>query len=55
MCAHRLPAVPLNRAVVVFQHPGMIEQLPHSQTPLGVHLQVTHMNCNSSQTISARY
>lgn len=44
---YRLPAVPLHRAVVVFHHPGMVQQLSNSQTPLWVHLQDTHRNCNS--------
>lgn len=48
VCVYRLPAVPLNGAVVVFQYPGMIEQLLNGKTPLGVHLQVTHMNYKSS-------
>lgn len=51
VCVYRLPAVPLNRAVVVFQYPGMIEQLLNSKTPLGVHLQVTYVNYKSSNHI----
>lgn len=39
--AYRPPAVPLHRAVVVFHHPGMIQQLSNSKTSLGVHLQDT--------------
>lgn len=50
VCPYRLPAVPLHRAVVVFHHPGMVQQLSDSQTPLWVHLQDTYRNYNSTCT-----
>ena len=48
VCVYRLPAEPLHRAVVVFHHPGMVQQLSNSHTQLGVHLQDTSRNYSST-------
>lgn len=50
-CAYRLPAVPLHRAVVVFHHPGMVQQLSDSKTPFGVHLEDTDRNYTSIRRV----
>lgn len=47
VCVYRLPATPLHGAVVLFDHPRMVQQLPHSNTPLGVHLQDARGNYKS--------
>lgn len=47
VCVYRLVAVPLHRAVVVFNDPRMAQKLFHCKTPLGVHLEAKHGSCNS--------